>query len=72
VRSERKKHNTDAGESPLKLLKQWSDSEHFEANSDDEMRTVAKEAKPKKRRLPGLVRCLQLYSCTVLMWQTIR
>lgn len=61
----RKKHNSDAGESPLKLLKQWSDSEHFEANSDDETRTVAKGTKPKKKKVTvsgALPSILQLYS----------
>ncbi|EDR03869.1 uncharacterized protein LACBIDRAFT_306644 [Laccaria bicolor S238N-H82] len=53
ARFTKKKHDSNACESPLtfKLLKWWSDTVYFEGNSDDEVRSVGKGRKLKKRKV---------------------
>jgi len=53
VRSAKKKHNPNAGESflKLKLPNWWSASVHFKVNSDDEVRSIGKAGKSKKKKV---------------------
>ena len=53
VRSTKKKRDSNAGQLPLtlNLLKWLSDSVYFEADSDDEVRSVGKGGKLKKKKV---------------------
>ena len=52
ARFTKKKRDSNAGQLPLtlNLLKWWSDSVYFEADSDDEVRSVGKGGKSKKKK----------------------